>query len=245
MRRIVTLFILIFLSKPALWASSGSEEHSRDLPEEQKETIFIKMPMDRFDRDTRIPKELVGEIEKHYIKHFRVVHAESSLEDNEVRRQIPRRYLNVIVEFEKNGSYAIDQNIRLQTVQGSGVVDFKKYVSRGVGHFKLRVKVDREGADSHLSSSDVRVYFVGETRAKRIDGKIFGSGCNTWMEVSKWFRKTWSREGLDLYAKEERYLRVVGGTYYFVHFFEGVLYLSTLTFKDSRYPDSECPVSKT
>lgn len=234
----LTVFLFCWNSLGASPTKTG--ESANQVSEESQTDIYVKKRVGRFDRETRVPKSLIKKIEKEFVKHFRIVHQESPLEDHEVRRKIPRRYLNIKVEFDRLDSQALDENIQYQTVQGSGVVDLQEVVMRNYGRFAVRLFADREGAKSSLEPSDVQVFFVGETKKTKIDGETFGSGCSSWMDVTTWFRKSLSKKGVELFAKRSRYLHVLGGTFYFLHFFEGTLYLSTMTFRDSRYPDRVC-----
>ena len=71
-----------------------------------------------------------------------------------------------------------------------------------------------------------------------IDGDEFGAGCNKYMDITSFYHR--KARGFDLYTAGQRYVSVMAGTFVAVVFEKEALYVGSLTFTDSRYPDVMC-----
>jgi hypothetical protein len=60
------------------------------------------------------------------------------------------------------------------------------------------------------------------------------------MEITGYFDKKMDGAGFELYTADQRYLAAIGGTFIIVSFTKDALYVGSLGFEDSRYPDELC-----
>ena len=227
-------------SQPTDQTTSIEKNEHKEAENHGSNVHFNKGQALRFDKTIKVPKSLVSKIESLYVQHFRVVRQESPLTDEEVLVNIPRRYLTVFVEVFDPKKKSLDHNTRYQLFKRSGSIDLSKDVISNSGSFYFKVKAQLSGAKDPIDQSMISVYFVSQKKARKVGSENYGTGCDRWLDSSTLYRETLSTGGLQLHVKDQRYITIIGGTFYFVYFQDGNLYLSTLTVDDSRYPELNC-----
>ncbi|MCB0356296.1 MAG: hypothetical protein KDD40_04775 [Bdellovibrionales bacterium] len=198
----------------------------------------------RSDKDVMAPKELISKINEMYLHHYRHLKPEDEITDAKLLVSIPRKFLgfNVFLHPSHN-DLALTEAKQITFPRGGGYVDLAPIVTGERGSFYLNMNFDWE--EMGLESSDIKelkVYFMSNSRHRKINNEDWGSGCNKLFDLSTFFKEKIMRKGLLLNATEQRYLSVLGGTFYFVLLKEGNLYLATATFEDSRYKKHVCRI---
>lgn len=181
-------------------------------------------------RDIKIPLPLVQRIEKQY--HDFLIH-EGAPKDQSVLR----RLLSVSIDLTQDHAAALQQNMEVVTPQGGGIVDLSQFVTPVPGDFRVQFVVR---ADSGEKLGDVRAYFISHARTRVINGETFGAGCDKYMDITSYFNKTLLGSGLQVFTAGQRYASVLGGTFVVTAFTKEALYVGSLQFKDSRYPEYFC-----
>ncbi|HMN68236.1 MAG TPA: hypothetical protein PKC28_06820 [Bdellovibrionales bacterium] len=231
MRRIERLALALFFAIHGFsWASESAEKHeSRE--EADHTTDLADRAAKQSSRDVKLPRALVGRIEKEYREFLTKKNAVSEKEP------IKRRLLNVNVELTQRRAAALHEPVRIATPLGGGVVDFAEFVTPLRGSFQLRI---RPRKDDNADLSDARVFYVSRAKARKIDGENYGAGCDKYMEITTMFYKKMNQSGFELFTTDQRYLTVMAGTFVIVAFEKDALHVGSVTFTDSRYPERLC-----
>jgi hypothetical protein len=200
-------------------AHAASEESVSDLAEHAARNS---------SRDVKVPRQLVHTLESEY---------RAFLDKNGVSEKegLKRKLLNMSVDLTQKHPVALHENSRILTPLGGGVVDLCDYVTPLKGGFNLKINAKKEdGSDI----SGLRMFYVSNGKTRKVDGNEFGAGCDKYMEITSFFHR--KGKGFDLYTAGQRYLSVMAGTFVAVVFEREALYVGSLTFTDSRYPDVMC-----
>jgi hypothetical protein len=201
---------------------------------------YVHGVVEKTSKEFLIPRDLRAHIEKQYLQFIRKENPKIVLPDEEITARIPREFLNVSIFLRASAPGVLRNHTEYKLPRGGGEIDLKDVVTGTKGSFFLTYQLARTSAPDVLLK-DVHVYFAGEVKKRKIDGQEFGSGCNTFMEVTEQMQAANASGGLQLNATAQRYLPVIGGVFYFVDFNpERKMYLASVRIKDTRYPESSC-----
>ena len=199
--------------------------------------------IEKTSKDFLIPREVRSDIEKKYLKFIRSENIKNVLTDEELLSRIPREYLDIEIYLRADAPGVLSNNTKFLLPRGGGEIDLKDYVRGKKGYFYLVTNVKRTNQPSKKIDKFL-VYFLSETKSRKILGDKFGSGCRKYMDITKIMLGANSRGGLQLNVTDLRYLPVIGGTFYFVNFDpERKIYLGALRVTDTRYSDFFCESS--
>ncbi len=235
---LVSLTLVLALASASVGASSpaatpnpnpeahGAESHghgssSSDLTERTARTS---------SRDVHVPRALVAKVEKEYDSFLQKLGVIN-------RSPVKRGLLNIRVDLVQKRGGGLFENARVITPLGGGVVDLSELVTPVRGAFFAKIETQYEDGKT---PEDLRVFYVSRAVKRTLAGDTFGAGCNTWMELTSYFKKTMAAEGIHLYTADQRYLSVLAGTFVAVSFAKEALSVASLTFTDSRYPQVMC-----
>jgi len=213
------LLLIVLLSSSIAIAETPAEEAASELNEH---------PARNSSRDVKVPRHLVQTLESEY----RTFLTKNGVSEKEA---IKRKLLNMSADLTQKHPVALHENSRVVTPLGGGVVDLSDYVTPLKGEFNLKINAKKEDGSE---PSGLRVFYVSNGRARTVDGDGFGAGCNKYMEITSFFHR--KAKGFELYTAGQRYLSVMAGTFVAVVFEREALYVGSLTFTDSRYPDEMC-----
>lgn len=111
---------------------------------------------------------------------------------------------------QKNPGVIEGEAVKILFPRGGGSLDLSRYVMEQRGSFFLGFDFPAfEGA------LEKKVFFVSNSRKRRIGSQVFGAGCGQLLDISKQFLKHMGEEGLKLNTTQARYLSVIGGTFIF------------------------------
>lgn len=235
------LFLALAIAAPQAGASENgapAEDHGQK-PEEAARAAHHDQDRERMtehhartsSRDVKIPLALVARIEKEY-KDFLAKQKDVPKKDN-----IKRGLLNITAELTQRNKAALNSNTRVNTPTGGGVIDLNDLVTPLRGAFRAKLIAEREDGTALPAS---RVFFVSRAKERTIGGESYGSGCGKFMEITSQFHKKWAKKGMEVYTADQRYVSVLGGTFVFVDYAPEALFVGTVTFMDSRYPELMC-----
>ena len=188
-------------------------------------------------RDVIVPKVLVGQIERDYLADFHKANPYSKASDGEVIGGIRRKLIDFEVMLRPLIGRSLAQTIRFLPPSGGGVIDLKDYVVDPSGSFGVQIITPKLAA---ADGKKMKVYYVSRAKKRTVLEKAYGSGCGRFGEISGLYKSQIGPKGLEVYAADQRYLSVVGGTFIFVISQPPDLRMGTITFTDSRYPDLAC-----
>jgi hypothetical protein len=142
--------------------------------------------------------------------------------------------LLVSLTEKTTGLFLDGQDYNVKIGGGGGTLDFKDiYPEKKMGTFFLKVKYGSE-----MDPKKTKVFFLSNTPKRENVG--FGSGCNRYFDITRYWNKSMKGEGITLNTVALRHLSVLTGTFFFMSPFNGKLRLGRLSIKDSRHPELIC-----
>lgn len=136
---------------------------------------------------------------------------------------------------EKNDGIVKDEAVKISLPKGGGEIDLSQYITDAKGSFYV-------GFDfpEFRDSTAQKVLFMSKTRRRKVDDKVLGSGCNQVLDITTTFMKAMTKEGLKVNTVRERYITVLGGTFFFAAQKPTGISISQVTFKDSKHQNLFC-----
>lgn len=191
------------------------------------------------DRDVEIPKPLVTLIEKEYIQLTQSSEGQVSPSQDPLTMDIPRKLLDITLYLhEKTTGVLMGRKYKFSLPAGGGTIDLAQAVQSHIrGSFYIEVEVD---AEEKGKEAPLRVFFVSQAKQREIDGRQFGMGCDKFADITSYFHSAMNDQGFVVNTTEQRYISVVGGTFFFIRTTMEGLYLGSLTLEDSRFPRVQC-----
>lgn len=186
------------------------------------------------EKDNPIPRELIARLEKDY---------QAAVRDPKLEAEKPlvRHLLTAIAELTQTSPRALKAPTRITTPPGGGAIDLADYVTPLKGSFFVKIMLENE---HHETQSFSRIFFVSQSKERKIDGTGFGSGCGRYFDVTGFFKKQMQQKGIELFTADQRYVNVLRGTFLFANYSPEALQVASLTFFDSRYNKWDCPQSE-
>ena len=153
--------------------------------------------------------------------------------------------MDVILKNKTAGVLEGNKDYVFRLPRGGGVVDLKDFVVSQKGTFFLKARVQlnfnaRKISETQEDLPGLKVFFLSNSKRRTIDSKSWGSGCNKYMDVTNFFYETIGSDGMAINATEKRYISVLGGTFFYVYPTAEGLYLASIGFEDTRYPEYHC-----
>lgn len=151
--------------------------------------------------------------------------------------EIPTQYMALKAYLtEKDVDALGGKNFELTFGLGGGELDLKDFVKKGKKQFSFAVQID----EPFNPKDTLKVYFLSNSKSAKLGNTEWGAGCQKYMDITTYFSKTLSRQGVLVTAADLRYLRVLGGSFFFVLNKNNSLYLAQLKVTDSRYKNTFC-----
>ncbi len=196
--------------------------------------------IEKTSKDFLIPRELKAQIDRDYVSYIRRKNEKIILEDAALLEDVPRGFLDVQIAFRSSAEGVLSSHTKFSLPRGGGVIDLKPYVKGAKGSFYMKVLAERT-SEADKEVEDLHVYFLSEAKKRDISGESFGAGCKKFMDITGLIERANAKTGLQLNAKEQRYVTVAAGVYYFVDFSKKQkIYISAAQITDSRYPELLC-----
>lgn len=217
----IFLFIL-FLTKPILAneheAPAAAEPETEMNPEMTPEEMGLKITDN--PEDIKVPAQmwdLIGSEKKSQLIFVPVT----------------------LVLTEKNPGILKQSPTRLTFPRGGGEIDLSRFLTGRPGSFYVKFIFD-----PHKAKDSSKVFFVSQTRKRKIDGEVFGTGCKKFLEISHGLDKVSKGEGILVNTTRSRHVTVLGGSFVFASVQNRDIRLSQVTFKDSNHPEYFCEMKK-
>ncbi len=240
------LFAFPFLVACMAFANEGAKEgggSSEKAPaatrveiHDEDESGFVAGPEVELERDVKIPKPLVEEVEQIYEKALHESH--SSLE---VEGSVPRQNLDLKLYFnERSRVLKGGGNIVVNPPVGGGMLDLSKLVRPQRGTFFWHVQLRPRLFEGSVPVT--KVFFLSRhVRKSQEEGAPIGIGCEKVADISSHFIKVLSkRPGQKLNTTYGAHLGTLLGTYYFFVIDAEAVRVATLTFKDPTARSVTC-----
>jgi hypothetical protein len=195
-----------------------------------EEAELKEYPAKLSSRDVKVPNRMVADIEREYRKFLKL---------NNVTENTPivRQLLNVFVDFTQERPAALHENLRILTPIGGGVIDMQEFVTPLKGAFRARITFEKTKGST---LNNVHVYYISRAQRREVEGDQFGAGCGRYFDITQYFSKKLSHEGVEVFTADQRYVSVLAGTIVLVSFEKEALYVGSVTFEDGRFPALQC-----
>lgn len=137
---------------------------------------------------------------------------------------------------EKNKGVLRESAFEISLPRGGGKVDLSEFTTGITGTFYVAIEMELpEGITSPST-----VHFVSNSRQRKVDGKIIGSGCDVFMDIKDFLLKAQESTGVVVNTNRNRHLSVLGGTFVMSAKGERETSITQVTFVDSKKPEYFC-----
>ncbi len=148
----------------------------------------------------------------------------------------PIIYSSVRVMFkEKNKNVLKKPLLAYEFSRGGGEIDLATVVGTKAGTFFLGVQLPE-----FENSLQRKAFFVSQSRQRKVEGEILGSGCQKLFDISSEFFKQVSTEGIKINTTRFRHVSVLGGHLILLAENDKNWLITQVTFFDSTRPDLFC-----
>lgn len=141
----------------------------------------------------------------------------------------------VVFLKEKNPGVLRSPAIKILLPRGGGEIDLADYMGISPGTFFVGFEFPE-----FTEATEKKVLFVSRARKRRVDEVVFGAGCNQFFDISKKFFEQMKSEGVKVNTTRERHLSVLGGTFLFSAIKGNTVYVSQVSFTDSKHTHLFC-----
>ncbi len=207
---ILTTQILLASEKKeeAHGASEAAGEHSAEATPAIKTFVIREV-----DPDFYIPAELWDKIKNPVVK--------DAMTFNSIRVRFKEKTPGILIAPE----FAVD------FVKGGGTIDFSHFTTGKNGTFQIFFDTEEFAQGKQFSA-----FYVSRARKRKLDGEIWGSGCRTYMDLTKYLDGVGKKKGIEVNTTRSRHDSLMGGHFIFTVGHE----LTRVSFKDSANPHLFC-----
>jgi len=137
----------------------------------------------------------------------------------------------------KSEGILVHDSVQYNLPRGGGTLDLSKVTAGDRGTFYIKFNLVEFSNPSAL-----KVYFISNAKKRRVDGEVFGAGCNVYFDITKAFQKENNSEGLKFNITNNRHISAMSGHFIFVQTEKDKVYLSQVEFNDSKNRDYLCRI---
>lgn len=126
-------------------------------------------------------------------------------------------------------------NYEIQYGPGGGALDLMEYVDdqkKGTFYFAIEPDLQEEG--------DLSVWYVSNAKTRKLRGESVGSGCSSYFDITKHFKKEMKKSGFMVNTTEQRYVSALAGQYYLKIKNDKRVSIAIIDVSDSRHHELEC-----
>lgn len=182
-----------FIFCACLCAFSCSKKSIFESPEETQVRVVDDTP-----GDFKIPVALWEDIEA------QPKHGDEMVENKSSIIFAPLR----VFLIEKNAGVLVKPRVQVDFPRGGGVLDLSEFTTAVEGSFYFGLEIPGIAGLTNL-----RVFYLSEARKRKIDGEIYGAGCQTYMDISARLNQEMLKEGLKVNTVRNRHTSVLAGNF--------------------------------
>lgn len=144
----------------------------------------------------------------------------------------------VVYLGSKKGAALRGKQLKIEFAKGGGTVDLAKYLNPdapGEFMFGLEIMGTQEG-------QNLKAYFVSGSKSQKVGTDVFGTGCGKVADITGFYEKELSKQGLTVSSKRALHVSQLVGTYVLVYqAFNGKWRSAQVSVVDSSRPGMACP----
>lgn len=142
-----------------------------------------------------------------------------------------------VILSAKRPSILIHEKIQYNLPRGGGTIDLSKNTDGDRGTFYLKF-----GLGEFSNPAATKVYFLSNSKKRRLEGDVFGAGCNVFFDITASLLKEQKLEGLKYNITDNRHVSALSGHFIFVQLEKDKVYLSQVEFNDTKNRDYLCKI---
>lgn len=145
-------------------------------------------------------------------------------------------YLPITVKFtEKNSGVLVKPVMIFEFGKGGGDLDLAQVTTGQTGTFFMQFQFQGfEAADS------MSIYYVSAGRKRQVEGDIWGSGCNRFMDIKKYIVSQNQQKGLEVNTYRDRHITMLAGHFIFSTQVNKQVLVTQVSIHDSTKPMFLC-----
>ncbi len=141
-----------------------------------------------------------------------------------------------VVLKEKNIGILKDPLTVLEFPRGGGEIDLSRVTTGNPGTFYVKIEVPELA-----KAKNKKVFFISQSRKRRIEGEILGSGCKRLLDITGDFLAAQDEMGIKVNTTQYRHLSLLGGHFIILGELEQNWMITQVTFFDPNQPKLQCP----
>lgn len=145
-------------------------------------------------------------------------------------------FVPISVKFvEKTFGVLKHSRMKFNFEEGGGAVDLDQYVNSINGSFELSFELNHPEP-----VEDLNVIFINKSRKRRLDGEVWGLPCQSYVDLSDFYKLEMSQKKLLLNTYKLRFLNLILGDYIFSYKKDGKSFISRVSFTTSQNKNLQC-----
>jgi hypothetical protein len=191
--------------------------------------------------DIKIPVKLWNEIERiSNTSELTPKSAEDQKEEDNTANRGSILFSTITVKLKENNPEVLESpEIKIDLPRGGGQIDLAKYMGSKPGSFFVQFEYPEWKEVPTIHS-----YYVSRAKKRKLDGEVYGVGCNKYLDITKKLAKNNAKEGIKVNTTRDRHATVLGGHFVFSAKKDTQTFLSQVTFVDSKNPQLFCETNK-
>ncbi|MBK9294630.1 MAG: hypothetical protein IPM57_09320 [Oligoflexia bacterium] len=230
-------FIVIVVTSLVTW---------RILKQEEASLVFEKINLSDYRASVKFPPPVWEFVEKDYNRFITKIdqgQSNDGMVEQTGRMKVNTKYIKELTQrlpqvdpFEFK-LYLIEQtngalggkNYEISFPAGGGKLDLNDYVTKKNGSFYFLIKWDLKTYPQQFS----KIYFLSQSQQKQVRSEHWGSGCNSFFDITNFWFKTMDYKGLFLTTLNQRHIGLLAGTFYFNIYHQNKISAAQLVVSDS------------
>lgn len=205
-------------------------------PEEKGPSIFTRVRYDQSREEFLAPVSFKKAIDKVFFDHV-VMSREADSKSNKVSLDVPKRFFEYKLRLRSNNPKTFNgKSLEILYPKGGGVLDFADFEIEPTGQLQLQWVFPT----SLSTNPQFRVFFLSNGKERKIHGLTYGSGCNSFGDITSFFFSRNRKEGLKVPVSSKRYVSLLAGTFLFVQPAHDALLVAQLIVRDRNSKSLQC-----
>ena len=137
----------------------------------------------------------------------------------------------------KRPNILIEEKIQYNLPRGGGSIDQSKHTLGDRGTFYVKF-----GLDEFSNPQAMKIFFISNSKKRRLEGDIYGAGCNVYFDITGGFLQAQKLDGLKYNITDNRHVSALSGHFIFAQIEKDKVYLSQVEFIDTKNRDYLCKI---
>ncbi len=248
------IFILLF-SILACHHSNGSKTTGVVEHDMSRATIDIELPTSLWDHIEAVYKVSVTKAKEESKSEKKADGKSESKTETEdtnttLAADLSKEYVPLVVYLSEkvdNKGILQSHDHQLYFGAGGGILDLADFVESRRGSYYMKVEFAKAKSEVNpdvplkdFSKETIKVFYLSNSRRRKLAGKIVGSGCNKYFDITSFFAKSMKTNGFLMNTTDHLDVTNLSGSFFFAAQIDKTLYISQLSIKDSRFNSLQC-----